>query len=82
MSSQIAGQIIIKDLIGCARCHGEGHPGLQFRQFTHNAETPRGIVFTHWAPCPTNGEPILLASVSMPTPLVQGKDPEEDARSE
>jgi hypothetical protein len=66
------------DLNGCARCHGEGHPGLEFRKFTHPGDTGRGIIFTHWALCPTNGEPIFYAAVTiMPEPLKQGEVPSD-----
>lgn len=70
---------LIIDLNGCARCLGEGHPGLEFRVFTHPADTTRGIVFTHWALCPVNGEPILYASmIKEPDPLKQGKEMVEE----
>lgn len=52
------------DQIGCARCDGDGHDQLTFQPLTHPVTIGPGtraeIVFTHWAPCPTNGEPILL----------------------
>ena len=52
---------VIKDLVGCARCHGEGHRGLFFYELKHPVETPEGEIFaTHWARCPQTGEPILL----------------------
>ena len=47
------------DLVGCARCRGEGHARLTFRPLTHPVECENGER-THWAPCPTNGEPILM----------------------
>lgn len=47
------------DLPGCARCHGDGHDGLLFSPLTHPVVDGEGT-WTHWAPCPTNGEPILL----------------------
>lgn len=56
------------DLVGCARCHGEGHPELTFVPLTYPVEIPRGdmveytLTFTHWAPCPNNGEPIMFAT--------------------
>lgn len=68
---------LIIDLDRCGRC-GAGHPGLELRKLSHPADTGRGIIFTHWAPCPVNGEPILHASsIIYPAPLVQGKEPEE-----
>jgi len=48
------------DQIGCARCGGDGHPGMTFMPLAHPVELDDGTAFTHWAPCPTNGEPILL----------------------
>lgn len=42
----------------CARC-GEDHPDWDFQRFTRPCQD-----LTHWAPCPTNGEPILLKIVS------------------
>lgn len=78
---------LIIDLEGCARCLGDGHPGLEFRRLTHPADTTRGIIFTHWATCPVNGEPIFYAKLEMePPPLAHGKPmvdeaPGEDGRS-
>lgn len=48
------------DLQGCARCDGAGHPGLTFTPLTYPFELEEEMPFTHWAPCPTNGEPILM----------------------
>lgn len=48
------------DLEGCARCDGDGHPGLTFRRFARPIELPPVHVLTHWATCPTTGEPIVL----------------------
>lgn len=53
---------LIVDMKGCARCEGEGHPQIRFKKLTH----PVGDL-THWAPCPTNGEPILLKQINIPT---------------
>jgi hypothetical protein len=47
------------DLNGCARCHGDGHERLWFEVLTYPMEVG-GVVMTHWASCPENGEPILL----------------------
>lgn len=53
----------LRDIIGCARCHGDGHKGLEFRELTHPMDltdiSPRAGVATEWATC-TNGEPILF----------------------
>lgn len=55
------------DLVGCARCHGDGHPNLTFQPLTFPIEMDSGEApMTHWAPCPTNGEPITLRSTPSP----------------
>lgn len=46
---------------GCARCRGEGHKALIFREFKYPAGQDSGPPLTHWALCPTTGEPILMA---------------------
>lgn len=52
------GEAYTTDMEGCARCHGE-HPGITFVRLIHPIPAKVGE-FTHWAPCPTNGQPILL----------------------
>lgn len=52
---------ITSDQIGCARCGSEGHPGITYQPFTSPIDMGGGWLATHWAPCPTNGEPILYA---------------------
>ena len=53
-------------IIGCARCHGDGHEDLVFTKFTHPVERydvefdTFEIVATHWAMCPTVNEPIMM----------------------
>jgi hypothetical protein len=56
-------------LINCARCGGT-HTDVEFKPLARPimaAEDlldcmgkPYDIIYTHWAPCPTNGEPIIL----------------------
>lgn len=58
---------ITLDLNGCARCNGDGHPGITFQPLTHPVEIG-GHMLTHWAPCPTNGEPILMEIRPQPVP--------------
>lgn len=56
------------DLNGCARCHGDGHKQLEFRRLTHPMVplgAPPDKALTHWALCPTNGEPILMLYTDM-----------------
>lgn len=51
----------IRDVSNCARCGGY-HKELEAKQLTKpfapEAATP--ITWTHWATCPTNGEPIMI----------------------
>lgn len=49
------------DLVGCARCRGDGHSALTFEPLAYPVECEGGASFTHWAACPTNGQPILMA---------------------
>lgn len=45
---------------GCARCGGD-HQDVCFKPLTRHMATPEGVpIGSHWAPCPENGEPILL----------------------
>jgi hypothetical protein len=53
------------DVVGCARCWGDGHKQLEFHRLTHPLVI-NDVELSHWAPCPTNGEPILLAFVEKP----------------
>lgn len=49
------------NIVGCARCGGDGHEGLTFSPLDHPVELADGTpALTHWCPCPTNGQPILL----------------------
>ena len=49
---------LIHHLDQCPRC-GELHENIVFEQLALPMEDPRGD-FTHWAPCPTCAQPILL----------------------
>ena len=51
------GTAVVTNVQTCARC-GDNHDLVRFSQLTN----PCGGL-THWAPCPTNGEPIMLAIV-------------------
>lgn len=50
---------VTMDQVGCARCLGRGHDNITFVPLTHPVAAGE-YLFTHWAPCPANGEPILL----------------------
>lgn len=57
------------DQRGCARCDGDGHPGITFKRLTRPIELEPGVkayTLTHWAMCPTTGEPILMRFVDVP----------------
>lgn len=63
-AADLAGPSFTMDMQGCARCHGDGHPGIEFRKFNEPCEIPGlGIGATHWATCPTTGEPILFLAL-------------------
>lgn len=57
-------QTITLDLIGCARC-GEDHKEITYTRLTRPLEIGSTLVFSHWAPCPVNGEPVMLSIVHM-----------------
>jgi hypothetical protein len=42
----------------CARCGGDHD--VEFKPLTHPVVDTDGTTWTHWAPCPVNGEPILM----------------------
>lgn len=50
------------DIKNCARCQ-QNHDRLEFEKFTNPIEDSDGTLWTHWALCPTNGEPVLLKVV-------------------
>src|SRR4051812_37308184 len=51
---------------GCARCDGDGHKDLVFKEFANPVELDDGTTFSHFAFCPTLGEPILLRIIPDP----------------
>lgn len=50
----------ITDVIACARCGGD-HRSVEFRRLARAFAPPEAapIVWGFWAPCPSNGDPIL-----------------------
>lgn len=56
------GEVWTGSIRGCARCRGDGHEDVVWKPLTHAIEDTDGTLWTHWAPCPTNGEPILMRS--------------------
>jgi hypothetical protein len=65
------------DIIRCARCSGD-HPQLMTAKLTRPFAPPEanGIEWTHWAPCPSNGEPIMvfIPNESAPGPAYPGSE--------
>lgn len=56
----------VTDLVGCARCHGDGHERLTFALLDHPVPADDGSEpYTHWATCPSNGQPILMRSIKV-----------------
>ncbi len=51
--------VTIDWLSHCSRC-GRDHANLRFVPFINPVIDADGSVDTHWASCPTNGDPILL----------------------
>lgn len=52
---------IIKSIVGCARCGGEGHKNLKFKKLKNPVQATQTFQLTHWAMCPETNEPILMA---------------------
>jgi hypothetical protein len=51
-------------LRNCARCKGDHKERIEWKQLTYPMNE-----YTHWAMCPTNGEPILMRIVEIPDPI-------------
>jgi hypothetical protein len=54
--------LVVAWLVGCARCHGDGHANLMFMRLRHPVEQEGGPDLTHWSFCPETGEPILMGT--------------------
>lgn len=67
----IEGELFTTDQVGCARCGADEHRNLLFHPFLHPVITTE-ITFTHWAMCPTNGEPIMFGTIEVPEKDVVG----------
>lgn len=66
-AARSASQIVL-DVGNCARCR-ENHEGLVFRKLRRPVSSEQ----THWATCPTTGEPIILRI--MPDNTTRGLPP-------
>lgn len=72
--------LVVRDVRGCARCGGD-HAEISARRLQRPFQPPEagGLSWTHWAPCPDNGEPILLI-VDQPSPGDVDGSPPGDLR--
>ena len=75
-----------KDIGTCSRC-GREHGEIMFKKLAKPIQlfedtrvrkaaffsNPSAIMYTHWAPCPTTGEPILMRLFAGPSCCVGGK---------
>lgn len=68
------GESFVTSLGNCARC-GEKHVELRFKPLTHPADE-----WTHWALCPTNGEPIMLRISEPDTTQRESEEESKDGR--
>ncbi len=61
--------IRVPHIVNCARC-GSNHDDLDFAELEVLFAPPEanGKTWTHWAPCPTNGQPIMLMTDAEPAP--------------
>ena len=63
--SEEASNVVCVDVRSCARCQGD-HDKLTFKELTYYVFTDgsfgdEDVLFTHWALCPDNGEPIMMS---------------------
>lgn len=59
-------KILVNGIDNCARCGGNHTEGVWFFRFTYPIQDKDGTLWTHWAACPTNGEPILAKMEEAP----------------
>lgn len=59
---------LVFSITGCARCGCDGHDDVMWQPLAYPFDPcstePEGA-FTHWAPCPNNGEPIMMRVTEM-----------------
>lgn len=49
----------VSSITGCARCGCDGHADVRWEALAYPFANVTGD-FTHWAPCPNNGQPIMM----------------------
>ena len=59
ISKPMDGDIVVKNLSGCARCGGR-HQNLRFSKLTISQPDSH----SHWAMCPCTNQPVMLKVVS------------------
>jgi len=50
---------LTEHIVECARC-GRDHRYVTFKLLVNPVSHEGRLIATHWAPCPTYGDPILL----------------------
>lgn len=57
----------VRKVISCSRC-GHDHVEIKAEKLERPFAPPEagGVRWTHWAPCSTNGQPIMFAMVNAP----------------
>lgn len=50
---------MVDDLKSCARCGGN-HDSLEFKEFKIPIKDSDKETWTHWATCPSTGDPVLM----------------------
>lgn len=55
--------LVVSSIARCARCGGEHDGPIEARELVRPFAPPEaaGVVWTHWFPCPANGDPVLVA---------------------
>lgn len=66
-------KVYVQLLTNCARCGGDHH-GIEWRPLQRSIDD-----MTHWAPCPANGEPILMRMDTVPSTFDLGAPRSGDA---
>lgn len=53
-------QLVGRSVHGCARCGGAHINKIDWYRFERPVVDDDEITWTHWATCPTSGDPILM----------------------